>query len=77
MPKVTQLASDGSQDFKTKQSVIPESVFLTTIIKVAFYSKRLFTQAQLVECLALDLHSGLDLRVVGLSPALGSTLGIT
>ena len=32
--------------------------------------------AQLVECLSLDLSSGLDLRVLGLSPVLGSMLGM-
>ena len=31
--------------------------------------------AQLVKCPTLDLSYGLDLRVVGLSPALGSELG--
>ena len=32
--------------------------------------------AQLVKHLSLDLSSGLDLRVMSLSPALGSTLGL-
>ena len=31
--------------------------------------------AQSVECLTLDLSSGLDLRVMGSSPTLVSTLG--
>lgn len=32
--------------------------------------------ALLVKCLPLDLSSGLDLKVMSLSPTLGSTLGV-
>ena len=50
------------------------------LVALHFFKKCLTTWgawvAQLVKCLTLDFSSGLDLRVVSSSPALGSVPGV-
>ena len=52
------------------------NVFFCRYIFLLREMKRGAWVAQLIECLTLDLSSGLDLKVVSSSPALGSMLSV-